>query len=62
MAATASEATLAPAQPPSDPGHDTRRGWDKTMHELKSYVAFAVDTAGVARATYELLCIDDEEA
>lgn len=29
---------------------------------LKPYVAFGVDPAGVARATYEFLCSDDEEA
>ena len=29
---------------------------------LKLYVAFAVDTAGVARATYELECLSDDEA
>ncbi|QIG95975.1 MULTISPECIES: hypothetical protein [unclassified Bradyrhizobium] len=29
---------------------------------LKPYVAFGVDPAGVARATYELRCSNDEEA
>jgi len=29
---------------------------------LKRYVAFAVDTAGVARATYEFNCRTDAEA
>jgi hypothetical protein len=29
---------------------------------LKLYVAFAVDAAGVARATYELECLSDDEA
>lgn len=29
---------------------------------LKLYMAFAVDTSGVARATYELNCLTDEEA
>jgi hypothetical protein len=29
---------------------------------LKLYVAFAVDSAGVARATYELECLSDDEA
>lgn len=36
---------------------------DKIMiDQLRPYVAFAVDTAGVARATYEFACLDDEEA
>ncbi|MGY4479254.1 hypothetical protein [Bradyrhizobium sp. USDA 3364] len=29
---------------------------------LKPYVAFGVDPAGIARATYEFRCNDDEEA
>jgi hypothetical protein len=29
---------------------------------FKLYVAFAVDAAGVARATYELECLSDDEA
>ncbi|GEM_PF-2896821 len=34
-----------------------------TMDEgLKHYVAFAVDAAGVARATYEFNSLDDTEA
>ncbi|MHC2251724.1 hypothetical protein [Bradyrhizobium embrapense] len=32
------------------------------IEERKPYVAFGVDPAGVARATYELRCSDDEEA
>ena len=29
---------------------------------LKIYVAYAVDGGGIARATYEFSCLDDEEA
>ncbi|PAY03818.1 hypothetical protein CK489_38530 [Bradyrhizobium sp. UFLA03-84] len=32
------------------------------IEERKAYVAFGVDPAGIACATYELRCANDEEA